>query len=57
MLKKYPVLKWTLVSVASLLVVVISFGIWFIRLLPLEEMKERLITIETSSIDNLPYLS
>ena len=57
MLKKYPVLKWTIVSVASLLVIVISFGIWFISLLPLEEMKERLKTIETSSIENLPYLS
>ena len=57
MLKKYPVFKWTLISVVSLLVVVISFGTWFMRLLPLDEMKARLKTIETSSTENLVYLS
>jgi FtsH-binding integral membrane protein len=40
-LKKYPKVKWTLISVVSLLVLLISFGAWFINLLPLEEMKKR----------------
>lgn len=57
MLRKYPALKWTLISLAGLLVVLISFGIWFISLLPIEEMKAQLKTIKTSSINNIPYLS
>lgn len=55
-LKKYPKLKWTLVSITSLLVILIVFGIWFVSLLPREEMKERYRTLETSSIDKIPYL-
>ena len=57
MFKKYPILKWTLISVVSLLVLLISFGIWFVSLLPREEMRERFKTIETSSVDRIPYLS
>ena len=38
-LKKYPKLKWTLISITSLLVVFIIFGIWFLSLLPREERK------------------
>lgn len=56
MLKKYPKLKWALISVVSLIVVVISFGIWFVSLLPTDEMEERYKTLETSSIDTIPYL-
>ena len=60
MLKKYPIikktLKWTLISFTSLLVILIVFGIWFVSLLPREEMRERFKTIETSSIDDIPYL-
>jgi len=60
MLKKYPIikrtLKWTLISSTSLLVILIIFGIWFVSLLPREEMRERLKTIESSSIDSIPYL-
>jgi putative intracellular protease/amidase len=56
-LKKYPKLKWTLISITSLLVIFIIFGIWFVSLLPREEMRERTRAAETSSIDNLPYLS
>jgi len=56
-LKKYPKLKWTLISITSLLVIFIIFGIWFASLLPREEMRERFKTIETSSIDSIPYLS
>lgn len=56
MFKKYPILKWSLISITSLLILLISFGIWFVNLLPMEEMKERLKTVETSSIDNIPYV-
>jgi len=56
-LKKYPKLKWTLTSITSLLVIFIIFGIWFLSLLPTEEMKERTRAAETSSIENLSYLS
>jgi len=55
-LKKYPKLKWTLISFTSLLVILIVFGIWFVSLLPREEMKERYKTLETSSIESIPYL-
>ncbi len=56
MLKKYPILKWILISITSLLVVLISFGIWFMSLLPIDEIKERFKTLETSSVDTIPYL-
>ncbi len=55
-LKKYPKLKWTLISITSLLVILIVFGIWFVSLLPREEMKERHRNLETSSIDKIPYV-
>lgn len=54
MLKKYPILKWTIISVTSLLVVLISFGIWFIRLIPPEE---GFADVKTSLAEDLPYLS
>ncbi len=61
MLKKYPIikktLKWTLISFTSLLVILIIFGIWFVSLLPREEMKERYKTLEISSTENISYLS
>lgn len=53
-LKKYPKLKWTLVSVIGLIVIVISFGLWFINLLPLKEMKKDLTT---SKVENISYVS
>jgi putative intracellular protease/amidase len=56
-LKKYPKLKWTLISITSLLVIFIIFGIWFLSLLPKEEMKEKRKTQKTSSVENLSYLS
>ena len=53
-LKKYPKLKWTLISVISLLIILIAFGAWFINLLPLEEMKKDL---SMSKVENISYLS
>lgn len=52
MLKKYPVLKWTLISIVALLVMVISFGFWFKSLLPSKNSG-----IETTLVENLPYVS
>lgn len=54
MLKKYPKIKWTLISIASLLIILISFGIWFINLLPLDEMKKDL---SMSKAEDISYLS
>lgn len=53
-LKKYPKLKWTLISVVSLLVLLISFGAWFISLLPAEEMKKDLTA---SKVEGISYVS
>lgn len=53
-LKKFPKLKLLLISLISLIVIVISFGAWFINLLPLEEMKKDLTA---SKVEEIPYLS
>lgn len=34
MLKKYPFLKWSLISLSAFVVLVVVFGFWFISLLP-----------------------
>lgn len=52
MLKKYPVVKWILVCLLSLLVLIVAFGIWFMSLLPKEEMD-----VTASRTENIPYLS
>lgn len=57
MLKNYPVLKWTIISVTSLIILLVSFGVWFMSLLPIDEMKARYKTLETSTVDDIPYLS
>jgi len=54
MLKKYPKIKWTLISIVSLLILLISFGIWFINLLPLDEMKKDL---SISKVEDISYVS
>lgn len=53
-LKKYPKIKWTIILVVSLLVLLISFGAWFINLLPQEEMKKDLTA---SKVEDIPYIS
>ena len=55
-LKKYPKLKWTLTSITGLLMILIVFGLWFVSLLPREEMKERSKNLESSTVSNIPYL-
>jgi hypothetical protein len=61
MLQKYPnikrTLKWTLISSTSLLVILIVLGIWFVSLLPREEMKERWKMKYQRVNENLSYLS
>ncbi|WP_025739767.1 type 1 glutamine amidotransferase domain-containing protein [Aquimarina pacifica] len=52
MFKKYRFIKWTLVFVTSLIIVLISFGLWFKGLLP-----HRSPTLETTVVVDLPYLS
>lgn len=52
MLKKYPVLKWTLVTLVALLLVIVSFGFWFKSLLPPKNIEK-----ETTLVQQLPYLS
>ncbi len=52
MFKKYHILKWTLITVVSLIVLFLSFAIWFMSLLPKEDTG-----LETTSIEDLTYLS
>ncbi len=54
MLKKYPILKWTLIVFGSIIVFLFLFGWWFISLLPVEEMG---IDVSTTQTFDLPYLS
>ncbi len=53
-LKKHPKIKWALISIFSLLILLISFGAWFINLLPIEEMKKDLTN---SKVEEIQYLS
>ncbi|PIA79264.1 glutamine amidotransferase [Gaetbulibacter sp. 4G1] len=47
-------MKWGLISIFSLLILLISFGAWFINLLPIEEMKKDLTN---SKVEEIQYLS
>ncbi len=53
-LKKYPKIKWTLILLVSLIVIVVSFGAWFISLLPINDMKKDLTE---SKAEDISYLS
>ncbi|MCO4820649.1 MAG: type 1 glutamine amidotransferase domain-containing protein [Flavobacteriaceae bacterium] len=54
MLRKHPKIKWTLISIFGVIVFLISFGAWFINLLPIEEMKNDLTH---SKVEEIQYLS
>ncbi|PKV51415.1 putative intracellular protease/amidase [Aquimarina sp. MAR_2010_214] len=54
MLKKYPILKWTLIVFGSIIILLFVFGWWFISLLPIEEMS---IDVSATQTSDLPYLS
>jgi putative intracellular protease/amidase len=53
-LKKYPKLKWILSTIVGLLILLVSFGTWFISLLPINEMKKDL---SLSKAEDISYLS
>ncbi len=52
MLKKYRILKWVLIFFASLIIIIVSFGIWFKSLIPPRDMQ-----VESTVVRDLPYLS
>ncbi|WP_306012310.1 MULTISPECIES: type 1 glutamine amidotransferase domain-containing protein [unclassified Allomuricauda] len=52
MFKKYRILKWSLVSLFSLILILVVIGAWFINLLP-----EKGIDITKTTVADLPYLS
>ena len=54
MLKKYPILKWSLITLASLILLLFGFGWWFMSLIPKQEGTIDLTTIQSS---DLPYLT
>lgn len=54
MLKKYPVLKWSLLTFTALIVLLLSFGFWFMSLLPSSDPN---VDITATRVSDLPYLS
>ncbi len=52
MFKKYRILKWVSIFIISLIVVVISFGVWFMSLIPSRDDK-----IKATLVQDLSYLS
>lgn len=53
MLKKYPFVKWSLISLISFVLLAVGFGWWFMSLLP---SKEEYPDLSTVAPENLPYL-
>lgn len=54
MLKKYPILKWSLITVTSLIILIFAFGFWFISLIAYKDTTKELKSTFTKDI---PYLS
>ncbi len=52
MFKKYRILKWVSIFIISLIVVVVSFGVWFMSLIPSRDDK-----IKATLVQDLSYLS
>jgi len=52
MLKRYPILKWSLIVLTSLIIVLAVFGWWFINLLPSLDND-----VSISQVSDIPYLS
>lgn len=54
MFKKYPILKWTVIVLSSLIVLLAAFGWWFMNLLPSEESNTH---VTMTQVADIPYLS
>lgn len=52
MFKKYKILKWTLLSLGTLIAIVLAFGFWFMSLIPAKNE-----TLESTTISDLAYLT
>jgi len=52
MFRKYRILKWIGISLLTLIVVIVSFGLWFKSLIP-----PRNVNLEATVVQDLPYLS
>ncbi|WP_299836172.1 type 1 glutamine amidotransferase domain-containing protein [uncultured Tenacibaculum sp.] len=52
MLKRYPFLKYSLGVLASLILIIVCFGFWFVSLLPAKKLN-----IENTIAEEIPYLS
>jgi len=52
MMKKYPILKWTLITIVALLLIIVSFGFWFKGLIPPKNTEKT-----NTLVENLPYIS
>ena len=51
-MKKYPVLKWTLITIVALLLIIVSFGFWFKSLIPPKNIEKT-----GTLVENLSYIS
>ncbi|UCD61194.1 MAG: type 1 glutamine amidotransferase domain-containing protein [Flavobacteriaceae bacterium] len=52
MFKKYRILKWTGITLLSIIAIIFSFGLWFKSLIPPKNT-----TLETTQVKDLPYLA
>lgn len=55
MLKKYPFLKWSLISISSLILIIVLFGFWFMSLLSSSD--ESKTNMAETVPQDLPYLT
>jgi len=53
MFKKYPIIKWSLISLLALVAITVGLGYWFIQLLP---QKEAITNYEDTQPADLAYL-
>lgn len=53
MFRRYPIIKWSLISLLALVIIVFGFGYWFIQLLP---SKEAITNYEETQPADLVYL-
>ncbi len=53
MLKKYPIIKWSLISIVSLVTILVAFGFWFMSLIPKNESKANLPNTQPGDLEYL----